>query len=301
MYGREYARWPFSHDAATLSLTKLADYQTAYYCLQGNTYVPCDAPVLAGSYRFVVTFLKSTPANGMTCGAFSRAAMVLSPAQYAVTFTISDSSKDLVYDAQDKTYDVSFTYKSRPVALASSVKYAVSGEDFGSLAFKNVGSYRAKVVLDDDKSGSLALTGGVIDFAIVQLSLKATFVVPLGYNRMWSGSVVSPEVEYLCLNGRYTNQVLESSYGIDLNETVKYYYSDDGIHYNTETSPIMPGDYRQDISLGNNNIVLSLAASEGDNGDVVSSPTLEAGTASQTFKVTPREISVEYVYLLSEE
>lgn len=286
----------FSHDTATLSLAKLSDYQTAYYRLQGTSYVPCDAPVLAGNYRFVVTFLKSTPANGMTCGAFSRKAMVVSPAQYAVTFTISDSSKDLVYDAQNKTYDVSFTYKSRPVTLASTVQYAASGEAFGTAAFKNVGSYRAAVVLDDDRSGSLALTGGEIDFSIVQLSLKATFVVPLGYNRMWSGSVVSPEVEYLCLNGRYVNQILESSFGIDLNATVKYYYSDDGIHYDTERSPVMPGDYRQDVSLGNNNVVLSSAISTGDNGDVVSSPALEAGVASQTFKVTPREISVEYVY-----
>ena len=286
----------FSHDMETLPLSKLSDYQTAYYRLEGNTYVPCGAPVLAGSYRFVVTFLKSDPANGMACGAYGRVPLVVAPAQYNVTFTISDASKDLVYDAQAKTYDVAFTYKTRPVELASSVKYAVSGEAFGDSTFTNVGSYQAKVVLDDDKSGSLALVGGTIDFAIVKLSLKATFVVPLGYNRMWSGSVVSPAVEYLCLNGRYTNQVLEGSFGIDLNETVKYYYSDDGIHYNDERDPIMPGDYREDVSLGNANVILSQAASEGDNGDVVSSPLLEAGVAGQTFKVTPREISVGFDY-----
>ena len=286
----------FSRDAATLSLTQLADYQTAYYRFDGADYVACDAPVLAGTYRFVVTYLKTDSTRGLTCGAYSRVTLVVVPAQYNVTLTVSDASKDLVYDAHDKTYDVAFTYKSRPVTPGYSVKYAVAGEAYGDVPFVNVGDYSAKVVLDDDKSGSLALVGGTTDFSIQKLNLKATFVVPLGYSRMWTGSIVSPEVEYLCLNGRYTDRVLEGSFGINVNESLSYYYSDDGIHYTTPRDPIMPGAYREEVTLGNANVSLSSVDSRGDNGEVTSLPTLDAGVAGQTFKVTPREISVTYVY-----
>ena len=286
----------FSRDAATLALTPLTDYQTAYYRFDGENYLPCDAPVGAGTYRVVVTFLKNDPTRGLSCGVFARSTIVVTPAQYTVSLTVSETSRDLVYDAQPKTYDVAFTYRSRPVTPGHSVKYAIAGDAFGDVAFTNVGDYRAKVVLDDDKSGSLTLTGGLIDFTIEKLNLKATFVVPLGYNRMWTGSVVSPTVEYLCLNGRYTNQVLQGSFGIDVNETLNYYYSDDGIHYTIPRDPIMPGNSMEEVTVGNANVSVSSVESRGDNGEVTSLPTLEAGVASQTFKVTPREIAVTYVY-----
>gem|GEM_PF-4459609 len=286
----------FSRDAATLSLAALSDYQTAYYRFDGADYVPCDAPVGAGRYRIVVTFLKNDPARGLSCGAFARSTVVVAPAQYNVSLSVSEASHDLVYDGQAKTYDVAFTYRSRPVTPGYSVKYAVAGNAFGDVAFTNVGDYSAKVVLDDDKAGSLVLVGGAVDFTIEKLDLKAVFVVPLGYNRMWTGSVVSPVVEYLCLNGRYTNQVLQSSFGIDISQALSYYYSDDGIHYTVPRDPIMPGNYMEKVTVGNANVTLFSVDSRGDNGEVTSLPTLEAGVASQTFKVTPREIAVTYVY-----
>ncbi len=286
----------FTLGAAPVALTPLVDYQIAYYRLVGEEYLPCDAPVLVGTYRFVVTYLKTDAVKGLTCGTFMRSALVLAPAKYNVTFAISDDSKDLVYDAVAKTFEVAFTYKSRPVTPGFSVKYAESGGVFGDVPFTDVGNYSAKVVLSDDKSGSLALTGGSTDFSIEKLSLKVNFVVKLGYNRMWTGSFVNPDPEYVCLNGRYKGKVLEGSFGIDLLEDIGYYSSDDGIHYETASDPIMPGRYRQDITLGNANVVLSEATSEGDNEQTVSSPILEAGVAMQTFTITPREVEAQFTY-----
>ena len=286
----------FTLGAAPVELTPLVDYQIAYYRLDGEEYLPCDAPVLAGTYRFVVTYLKTDPIKGLSCGTFMRSALVLTPAKYNVTFAVSDDSKDLVYDAEEKTYDVSCTYRSRPVTPGFSVEYAVFGGAYGDDPFTDVGDYSAKVVLDDDKSGSLALTGGNIDFSIVKLSLKINFVVKLGYNRMWTGAFVNPDPEYVCLNGRYKGQVLQGAFGIGLSESATYYSSEDGIHYNTPSDPIMPGRYRQDVTLGNANVILSEASSEGDNAQTVSSPFLDAGVAQQTFTITPREVEAQFTY-----
>ena len=295
----------FLNDSTSVELTPLLDYQVAYYRLTGSVYLPCDAPILAGNYRCVVTFLQDDPLRGMVAGAYARTTFVIAPAQYGVVFTVSDDSYDLVYDGRDKTYDVAFTYKSRPINVASSVKYATSSGAFGDDAYKNVGQYRAKVLLDDDKSGSLIVQGETISFSIVPLTVTAIFKVPLGYNRMWvdDDTIVAPTVEYLCGNGRFEGESLTADvlaaapYSIAFDEIKTYHCSENkGISYDILKEPKTPGEYKETVTLDNANISIVAVQSVGDNNGVVYDPALVAGAASQRFTVTPREVLVRYTY-----
>ena len=299
----------FANGASPVELNPLEDYQVAYYHWSGSEWTPCDTPILAGNYRCVVTFLQDDP-HGMVAGAYERRTFTIAPAQYDVVFTVSGSSVDLVYDGREKIYDVAFTYKSRPITVGASVKYATSTGDFGNDAFTNVGKYRAKVVLDDDKSGSLIVRGATNVFSILPLSLTAIFKVPLGYNRMWvdDDTIVAPTVEYLCGNGRFAGSSLTASalanspYSISIGETKSYYCSENkGISYDIPREPKLPGDYNQSVTLSNANVVIIGVQSIGDDNGVVQNPALDAGKASQRFTVTPREVLVRYTYDSSEK
>ncbi len=313
----------FTKDTVPILLTPLVDYQVAYYKERKvdestTVYDPCDAPLLAGKYRCVVTFLKDDAERGLSAGSFALVTYVIAPAQYNVTFSVSEASVDLVYDAKPKAFDLSFTYKSRPITVGASVKYATTDGEFGDAAFTNVGTYRVKAVLADDKSGSLkvvhtdvdksggsTLNDGPLSFEIVKLSLRVVFEVPLGYNRMWVNdeTIVAPVVKYTCINGRYKDTTLTaadfagSSYLIDLGETVTYHRSNNsGISYDVEIEPKTPGDYKQSVALTNANVVMSAVWAVGDDNGVVQEPALAEGVASQRFMVTPREVLVKYTY-----
>lgn len=285
------------------ALNELADYQISYFKYDGNNYLPCGQPLFAGSYRAVVTILKTDEAQGLIRGAYKSADFTIAPLSVGVFYSVSESSADLVYDATEKTFDVELKIHSRPVPLAAVVQYAEAGDApvYRSAPYVAAGNYLVKTTLADDRSASLSLVGREMPFEIEKLSLNVHFTVPLSYRAMWTGEEVSPTVKYLALNGRYSEGTVArsqsefSALGIALGETPAYYSSSDGINYvTTISSPVTKtGTYRQEIAASNANVTLTSVSALGDDGSTVTSPYLTGGKANQIFTIIPREVEIK--------
>ena len=295
-------------NGSSISLTELVDYQISYFRKQPatNEYLPVGRMVDAGSYRCIVTYLRTDETTGIERGMFTAADIEISPIEVKATFSVSSESHDLVYDATEKTFHVDFTLYSRPISLGHTLTYAVNdGSAFGSTAFRNVGSYLAKATLSDT-SGNYVLDHPTYAYRISALSLKTVFIVPLSYRAMWTGAAVGsgqeivPEVKYVALNGHYsgTPEVARTeaefaALGITLSESKAYYRSNNDTDFDIPAEPVLTGKYCQEISVGNANVVLSQAAAFGDDGNAVSIYKLQDGKAYQLFSIIPREVEIK--------
>ena len=299
----------FSMDVETPpSLIELVDYQVSYFVYDTALakYVPTGLPRDAGSYRYLLTFLRTDDGKGIEHGVEFYSDFTISTKVINTTFTVKESSVDLVYDNKAKEFDVSFKKDNRPIALIGggedyTVAYAEQGGEYSGTKYRDAGQYSLRVTLSDARKKNWRLSQSIYAFEISKLNLEVSFTVPLAFEAMWTGNKVAPDVTYIPLSGRYMAEEKSASelqsalaLGTDIS-VVKYYYTKDGdeIPYSTEiASPQKTGSYRQEIASNNENLVFTKVSSIGGKGGAVSSASLSGGKANQVYSIIPCEVEL---------
>ena len=290
----------FTKAGETLSLTPNVDYSVTYFKKVGENYEACGYPVYAGTYKCLVTFLKTgASGTGVIRGAYEKRDFVISPRPVKVTRT---DKNDFIYDGAAKAVSVDLRVDGRPYRGSSAFSYSLGETPVASPT--NVGDYVATLALSfgtDPNAAALAksyaLSASAYTLSIKPLELEVRYTVPTGYDAMYTGDDFAIDVEYIVKKGKYTSSdpvtaealkdkaLLEYGEHLDIEENITY-----------SATPHDPGQYFCYVQSDNANVKLTAASACDAEGEPIggSVTSLTEGTARLSFTITPCKVEVDF-------
>ena len=282
----------FSKGGTPIVLEENVDYSVTYLWRNGSLYQECGYPVYTGTYKCVVTFLRTNAeVPGVVRGVYKSQAYDVKPLSVNV---VRVDRNDFVYDADPKLISVQLKINDRPTSLA--YRSAYTFEDAPVVSPVNVGVYGVNVSLDFGSianeelrtlvSGSYKVENTSYSLEIKPLKLGIRFDVATGYNAMYTGTEKTPSISYLVKNGPNASEtpVSVASWSTVLN-----------VAYSPVASPIDPGVYTCTVSSLNDNIVLIEAMAYDEEEHPLPDYTeVKDGVAELSYWITPCELEVDY-------
>ena len=302
---------PVTFTQAGVAITPVegVDYSVDYFYKDGGDYVPCGYPVYAGTYKCLVTFLRSDSGQeGVIRAVYEKQVFVIKARSVKVT---RKDKNDFVYDGESKDVSVELRVNDRPYAGDHTFAYTLDATPVAEPT--NVGTYAATLALDfgadphaTDLVRSYSLSNSAFSLTIKALELEVRYTAPTGYDTMYSGSAFAIDVKYIVKKGKYASDAPISA--VALNDASKtlgcpggYLDISENVTYLLDRSspdpvlPINPGLYFCCVKAQNSNVALIGASACDQEGAVIADvASLVDGKAYLSFTITPCKVNVEF-------